>query len=134
MSTAHERRQPTQANHSHREHILVVSQWMWYSRQNKLAKEESDLTCTFPRLFPTVEIRFAVKQQAFAAGREEEGIRTFWHAARQKETSSGRIVTTTYQAGVKLTKEAMEVVETHLQRLSSLEKWFVDIPYNGWNR
>ena len=43
-------------------------------------------------------------------------------------------VTTTYQTGVKLTKEAMEVVETQLQRLSSLEKWFVDIPYTGWDR
>lgn len=39
------------------------------------------------------------------------------------------LVTTTYQTGVKLTKEAMKVVETHLQRLPSLEKWFVDIPY-----
>jgi hypothetical protein len=36
-------------------------------------------------------------------------------------------VTTTYQTGVKLTKEAMEVVEAQLQRLPSLEKWFVDI-------
>jgi transposase len=39
------------------------------------------------------------------------------------------LVTTTYPTGVKLTKEAMEVVETHLQRWTSLEKWFVDIPY-----
>jgi transposase len=39
------------------------------------------------------------------------------------------LVTTTYQTGAKLTKKAMEVVETHLQRLPSLEKWFVDIPY-----
>lgn len=37
------------------------------------------------------------------------------------------LVTTTYQTGVKLTKEAMERVETQLQRLLSLEKWFVDI-------
>jgi hypothetical protein len=37
------------------------------------------------------------------------------------------LVNTTYQTGVKLTKEAMEVVETQLQRLPSLEKWFVDI-------
>ena len=44
------------------------------------------------------------------------------------------LVTTTYQTGVKLTKEAMEVVETQLQRLPSLEKWFVDIPYTGWDR
>jgi len=39
------------------------------------------------------------------------------------------LVTTTYQTGVKLTKEAMETVETHLQRLPSLEKWFVDVRY-----
>jgi len=37
------------------------------------------------------------------------------------------LVTTPYQTGVKLTKEAMEVVETQLERLPSLEKWFVDI-------
>ncbi|HEX4206710.1 MAG TPA: transposase [Ktedonobacteraceae bacterium] len=37
------------------------------------------------------------------------------------------LVTTTYQTGVKLTKEAMDTVETQLQRLPSLEKWFVDI-------
>ena len=41
------------------------------------------------------------------------------------------LVTTSYQTGVKLTKEAMEMVETHLQRLPSLEKWFVDIPATG---
>lgn len=39
------------------------------------------------------------------------------------------LVTTTYQTGVKLTKKAMGVVETNLQRWPSLEKWFVDIPY-----
>lgn len=37
------------------------------------------------------------------------------------------VVTTTYRTGVKLTKKAMKEVETHLQRLPSLEKWFVDI-------
>jgi transposase len=37
------------------------------------------------------------------------------------------LVTTTYQTGVKLTKEAMDGVETQLQRLPTLEKWFVDI-------
>jgi transposase len=41
-----------------------------------------------------------------------------------------KLVRTTYQTGVKLTKEAMEVVETQLQRLPSLEKWFVDIKYS----
>lgn len=39
------------------------------------------------------------------------------------------LVTTTYQTGVKLTKEAMKVVETQLERLPSLKKWFVDIQY-----
>jgi transposase len=40
------------------------------------------------------------------------------------------LVTTTYQTGVKLTKEAMDMVETQLQRLPSLEKWFVDIRHS----
>jgi transposase len=37
------------------------------------------------------------------------------------------LVTTTYQTGVKLTKEAMQILETHLQRFPHLDKWFVDI-------
>jgi len=37
------------------------------------------------------------------------------------------LVTTTYQTGVKLTKDAMQMVETQLQRLPGLAKWFVDI-------
>ncbi|GAC1566330.1 MAG: hypothetical protein NVS2B2_39220 [Ktedonobacteraceae bacterium] len=37
------------------------------------------------------------------------------------------LVTSIYQTGVKLTKEAMHLVQTHLQRWSSLETWFVDI-------
>jgi len=37
------------------------------------------------------------------------------------------LVTTTYQTGVKLTKEAMKMVEAQLQRLPGLDKWFVDI-------
>jgi transposase len=39
------------------------------------------------------------------------------------------LVTTTYQTGVKLSKEAMDRVEAQLQRLPHLEKWFVDIAY-----
>jgi hypothetical protein len=39
------------------------------------------------------------------------------------------LVTTTYQTGVKLTKEAMDRVAAQLQRLPRLEKWFVDIAY-----
>ena len=37
------------------------------------------------------------------------------------------LVTATYQTGVTLTKDAMETVEAHLQRLPVLGKWFVDI-------
>jgi hypothetical protein len=37
------------------------------------------------------------------------------------------LVTTTYQTGVTLTKNAMETVEAQLQRLPALGKWFVDI-------
>jgi DDE family transposase len=37
------------------------------------------------------------------------------------------LVPTTYQTGVKLTKEAMQRVEAQLQRLPGLDKWFVDI-------
>jgi Rhodopirellula transposase DDE domain len=39
------------------------------------------------------------------------------------------LVTTTYSTGVKLTKEAMDALESQLQRLPTLEKWFVDIRY-----
>ena len=38
-----------------------------------------------------------------------------------------RLVTTTYQTGVALTKEAMAEVERHVARLAGLEKWFLDI-------
>jgi transposase len=37
------------------------------------------------------------------------------------------LVTTTYQTGVKLTKQAMDLVESQLERLPHLAKWFVDI-------
>jgi len=37
------------------------------------------------------------------------------------------LVTTTYQTGVTLTKEAMEAVEATIKRLPHLGKWFVDI-------
>ena len=37
------------------------------------------------------------------------------------------LVTTPYQTGVKLTKDAMQMVEAQLQRLPGLDKWFVDI-------
>jgi transposase len=37
------------------------------------------------------------------------------------------LVTTTYQTGVPLTKDAMETVEAQLKRLPDLGKWFVDI-------
>jgi hypothetical protein len=37
------------------------------------------------------------------------------------------LVSTVYQTGVTLTKEAMDQVESHLERLPVLGKWFVDI-------
>jgi hypothetical protein len=37
------------------------------------------------------------------------------------------LVSTGYQTGVKLSKEAMEVVESHLTRAPTLGKWFIDI-------
>jgi hypothetical protein len=38
------------------------------------------------------------------------------------------LVTTAYQTGVTLTKEAMEALEKQFHRLPALAKWFVDIP------
>lgn len=38
-----------------------------------------------------------------------------------------KLVTTVYQTGVKLTKEAMDALETQFERLPHLSKWFVDI-------
>ncbi len=40
------------------------------------------------------------------------------------------LVTTTYQTGVTLTKDAMEAVETQLTQLPRLQKWFVDVVYS----
>jgi len=37
------------------------------------------------------------------------------------------LMTNTYQSGVRLTKRAMVQVETHIQRLQGLERWFVEI-------
>jgi hypothetical protein len=37
------------------------------------------------------------------------------------------LVTTIYQTGVTLTKDAMETVEAQLTRLPTLGKWFIDI-------
>ena len=39
------------------------------------------------------------------------------------------VVTTVYQTGVTLTKEAMVAVEAQIDRLPGLDKWFVDILY-----
>jgi len=38
-----------------------------------------------------------------------------------------RLLTTSYHTGVRLTKQAMAEVETHIQRLVGLERWFVEI-------
>ena len=39
------------------------------------------------------------------------------------------VVTTSYQAGVTLTKEAMAAVEAQIDRLPGLDNWFVDLLY-----
>ncbi len=39
-----------------------------------------------------------------------------------------RLLTNIYHTGVRLTKKAMTQVETHVQRLIGLERWFLDIP------
>jgi transposase len=39
-----------------------------------------------------------------------------------------RLLTSIYHTGVHLTKKAMAQVETHVQRLTGLERWFIDIP------
>ncbi len=39
-----------------------------------------------------------------------------------------RLLTTISHTGVRLTKKAMTQVETHVQRLIGLERWFLDIP------
>jgi transposase len=38
-----------------------------------------------------------------------------------------RLLTTTYPTGVRLTKQAMAQVATHVERLTGLERWFVEI-------
>jgi len=40
-----------------------------------------------------------------------------------------KLVTTVYEKGVKLTKKAMADLETQVERLAGLEKWFVDISF-----
>ena len=62
----------------------------------------------------------------------EPGVLAIDHIMGTTGTWKGRhpavsLVTTTYQTGVTLTKEAMKGVESHLSRLPGLEKWFVDI-------
>ncbi len=41
-----------------------------------------------------------------------------------------RLITQMYPTGVRLTKQAMTQVETHLERLTGLERWVVSIPYS----
>jgi hypothetical protein len=44
------------------------------------------------------------------------------------------LVSTIYQRGVRLSKEAMEVIEAQIARLGGLEKWFVAItPSELWD-
>lgn len=44
------------------------------------------------------------------------------------------LVTTTYATGIRLSQEAMAVIETRIARLPGLDKWFVDIsPSSLWD-
>ena len=43
------------------------------------------------------------------------------------------LVTTPYATGVKLSNQAMAVLETQVVRLPKLEKWFVDIAPPDWS-
>ncbi len=49
--------------------------------------------------------------------------------------SSVELVTKIYHSGIKLTQEAMNKIEKQIERLSGLEKWFVDShpSHNGWD-
>lgn len=40
-----------------------------------------------------------------------------------------KLVTKTYQTGVKVTKKAMQALEAQIKRLPDLERWFVDISF-----
>jgi hypothetical protein len=39
------------------------------------------------------------------------------------------LMTKTYHRGVRLNKQAMVEVETHIERLTGLERWFMDISF-----
>ena len=42
-----------------------------------------------------------------------------------------RLVTQTYESGVRLSNKAMKTVETRLSRLPNLSSWFIDICWTG---
>ena len=60
-----------------------------------------------------------------------DSVETVLEFARTMKWKGGQplvdLVTTSYKTGVRLTKEAMEALETQVERLPQLEKWFVDI-------
>ena len=60
-----------------------------------------------------------------------DSVETVLEFARTMKWKGGQplvdLVTTSYKTGVRLTKEAMEALETQVERLPELEKWFVDI-------
>jgi hypothetical protein len=49
----------------------------------------------------------------------------------KQEHPAVRLVTKTYEAGVRLAKRAMKAVECKLSRLPSLPSWFIDIHYEA---
>ncbi len=60
-----------------------------------------------------------------------DSVETVLEFARTMKWKGGQplvdLVTTSYKTGVRLTKEALEALETQVERLPQLEKWFVDI-------
>lgn len=42
-----------------------------------------------------------------------------------------KLLTQTYETGAKLTAKEMKALETQIERLPGLEKWFVNIPWSA---
>jgi hypothetical protein len=75
----------------------------------------------------TVPGDFGATLQWVLARLRQRGDPVCQHDDWERETSRRRLGTGISQSGVTLTREAMDAVETQLQRLPSLKKWFVDM-------
>jgi hypothetical protein len=52
------------------------------------------------------------------------------HLVKGKQPTCVERISTVYEKGVRLTKSAMQQIETQIERLSELKRWFVTIPAN----